>query len=126
MQDTGRDRRKHPRRKGFWRAIAAMPGRPPVHCVIRDISISGAFVEFPTPMAVPNRFKLFIEAHDREYQCDVRHAEGSGVGVFFLDYAETQPDADFVRFGRRAEIPNVDLRIHEAGSANTPDSHRQT
>ncbi len=101
---SGKERRKYPRRIGFWRAVACLPGRAPLNCVVRDISEGGARLEFAQPIRFPAKFQLFIEAHDCEYECEVRHSGDYGVGVQFLtSRACRQPE--FVRFGRRPEVP---------------------
>lgn len=98
------NRRRHVRRKGFWRALAFLPGRASLNCVVRDISEGGARLEFTEAVRFPSRFKLYIEAHDREYECEVRHAGPHGVGVQFVAMRRCN-QAAMVHFGRRSEVP---------------------
>lgn len=101
-----KDKRRHSRQKGFWSAIAIMPGRVPLNCVVRDLSDGGARLEFSEPLHYSTRFQLFIEAHDREYTCEVRHSGDYGVGVQFIHSQQIQHD--LVRFGRRPQVPPLD------------------
>ena len=102
-----KERRKHPRRKGFWRAFACLPGRAPLSCIVRDISEGGARLEFAEALRFPPKFRLFIEAHNIEYHCEVRHVSANSVGVFFYDRTECQSQDYLGHFGRRREVPDV-------------------
>ncbi len=99
------ERRKHPRHKGFWRAIVFLPGLTPLHCIIRDISEGGALLEFAVAPRFPNKFRLYIEAHNCEYYCEVRHMSDYGVGVYFLEKRPCQSQENMIHFGRRSKAP---------------------
>lgn len=101
------EKRKYPRRQGFWRAIACLPGRAPLNCVVRDISEGGARLEFTQVVVFPSRFQLYIEAHNLEYDCEVRHSGAYGVGVEFMRSRPCKKQ-EFVHFGRRPKIPEID------------------
>lgn len=105
------ENRKHPRRKGFWRAVAFLSGRAPLNCIVRNISEGGALLEFSETPHFPNRFKLYIEAHNTEYHCEVRHSGDYGVGVFFYDKTPCQPPDFALHFGKRSKAPNADLSL---------------
>lgn len=99
------ERRKHPRRKGFWRALAFLPGRSPLNCVVRDISEGGALLQFSEYPSFPAKFKLFIEAFDCDYVCEVRHSGSYGVGVYFWEKNPRQRDSLLAPFGKRPAPP---------------------
>lgn len=101
------ERRKHPRRKGFWRAIATLPGRAPLNCVVRNISEGGALLQFSENPVFPAKFKLFIEAFDCDYVCEVRHSGAQGVGVYFWETNPRQRGDLLSPFGKRPERPEV-------------------
>ena len=101
--------RKHPRRMGFWCAIAFLPGRTPIHCIVRNISEGGALLEFAAALRFPAKFRLYIEEHNCEYHCEVRHEGEYGVGVFFYDKVACQPQDYLIHFGPRCKVPSSDM-----------------
>ena len=113
MEIAQQEKRRHRRRKGFWRAIATVPGRAPMHCVIRDLSESGAFIEFPVTIRILNRFNLYLEEQDREYYCEVRHGNATSFGVFFLRHTNCDLQDGSVCFGRRTEAPRIEFTTFE-------------
>ncbi len=107
-----KDKRRHTRQKGFWSAIAVLPGRIPLNCVVRDLSEGGARLEFQVAVRFPARFQLFIEANDREYDCEVRHSGDYGVGVQFIHSRQCRQH-DLICFGRRPTVPTRDVMSDE-------------
>lgn len=118
------EKRKHPRRKGFWRAVAFLSGRAPLNCIVRNISEGGALLEFSEAPRFPARFRLYIEEHNSEYYCEVRHSGDYGVGVYFFDKTPCQPHDMAVHFGKRSKKPNADMSAIELSKDAAPVAHR--
>ena len=81
------DRRQFGRRCVHEHAIAHFPGRPALYCIIRDLSVRGAFLLFRGPVFVPFWFQLVVEHRDIKTLCEVRHQSTPGVGVMFIEEA---------------------------------------
>lgn len=55
-----------------------------VHCEVRDISVGGARISVKNHVLLPERFELFICAHDlRVHTAKVRWRDGDFIGVSF-------------------------------------------
>ncbi|MEZ5849793.1 MAG: PilZ domain-containing protein [Hyphomicrobiaceae bacterium] len=78
------ERRSFGRRESSVKAVVLVPGRAPVHCIVRDFSEMGAGIELLEAIKLPLTFKLRIDAKDVEAICEVRHQRGQNVGVQFL------------------------------------------
>lgn len=63
--------------------VAYIPGRPPAYCTVRDLSASGAFLEFDERCEPVHNFRLVIETKGIDALCEVRHTRSRGVGVMF-------------------------------------------
>jgi hypothetical protein len=63
-----------------------------IHCEVRDISVGGARIAIKQHVPLPERFELFICAHDlRVHSVKVRWRQGDFVGVSFgADAADDQ------------------------------------
>jgi hypothetical protein len=59
--------------KGFWRAKLSLPGRSPIVCIVKDVSEGGALVELVAPVGTATKLRLYIEEHDVDIECVVRH-----------------------------------------------------
>ncbi|MGQ0457995.1 MAG: PilZ domain-containing protein [Hyphomicrobium sp.] len=77
------DRRSFGRKATYQHAAAVIAGRPPVRCVVSDLSEGGAFLDFGGAVTLPARFQLRWEGRSQIANCEVRHAESTGVGVQF-------------------------------------------
>ncbi len=79
------ERRAFGRRKTSLRAKAMMPGRAVVYCVIRNLSETGALLDFGDDhVRLPYRFELEIEGFGLKLNCEPRHDTDAGTGVRFL------------------------------------------
>ncbi|WP_114769379.1 PilZ domain-containing protein [Microvirga subterranea] len=57
-----------------------------IHCEVRDISVGGARIAIKQHVVLPDRFELFICAHDlRVHTAKVRWRSGDFIGVSFGD-----------------------------------------
>ena len=52
-------------------------------CIVRDISATGALIEFDCVIALPTAFRLDIDADLFEALCELRHRAGRRFGVAF-------------------------------------------
>ncbi len=77
------DRRAFGRRPTFQHARAVMSGRPPLRCIVRDISEGGALLDFGEPVSLPYRLRLVWDGSGASAECDVRHVQGANAGVQF-------------------------------------------
>lgn len=84
----GKERRQFGRRTTFLHGWVRSPGRPPVTCIVHNMSDGGANLEFATGTWIPFKFRLVIESEGFDRDCEVRHQRGSTVGVCFLARAE--------------------------------------
>lgn len=69
-------------------AWVCSPGRPRIACVVTDISVGGARLEFSEERWLPYGFLLVIEPSNFSSWCEIRHQRGTIVGVEFM----TAPD----------------------------------
>lgn len=79
----GAERRQFGRRQTCVHATIAPRGRPPIACVMRDVSDQGALLEVPHPQWLPSRFRLIVEAFGFESECEVVRRTDVAVGVRF-------------------------------------------
>lgn len=79
------ERRQFGRRQTALHAWIKIAGRPPVACVVRNLSVNGALLEFDVPEWMPFEFQLVIEAGRFEVDCELRHKGNSGCGVMFVE-----------------------------------------
>ncbi|HRK18843.1 MAG TPA: PilZ domain-containing protein [Hyphomicrobiaceae bacterium] len=77
------ERRSFGRRQTLWHAWIAAPGRARFACLVRNISPGGALLECEVPPWLPHEFRLIVEAHDIDIECDLRHRGKFGIGVQF-------------------------------------------
>jgi PilZ domain len=77
------DRRAFGRRPTFQHASAVISGRPPLRCIVRDISEGGALLDFGEPVSLPYRLRLVWDGSGAFAECDVRHVQGANAGVQF-------------------------------------------
>lgn len=80
------ERRNFGRRQTALHAWIKIAGRPPIACVVRNVSVNGALLEFDVPEWMPFAFQLVIEATRFEVDCELRHKGHSGCGVIFVEH----------------------------------------
>ena len=71
------------RREVLLAAHVKVPGRERIPCVVRNISSTGALIEFDTAIALPQAFRLDIDADLFEAHCEVGQQRGRLFGVQF-------------------------------------------
>lgn len=79
------ERRQFGRRTTFLHAWIKIPGRPTMPCIVRNLSVNGALLEFDVPDWMPYSFRLRIEASNFEVDCELRHKGDKGCGVMFVE-----------------------------------------
>lgn len=77
------DRRQTPRHDIRLSAHVKVLGRARIPCIVRNISSTGARIEFYAAIALPQSFRLDIDDDLFEAHCDVRHQNGRIYGVQF-------------------------------------------
>ena len=77
------ERREFGRRKTVIHAWAFPRGRARVPCIIRNISTTGALLEFAFGAPKAESFRLVVPSLQQEWTCDVRHRRPKLLGVYF-------------------------------------------
>ena len=72
------------------------------HCVIRDLSITGAALEIDSQADVPDQFILVVPEDGLSLPCSVAWRRGYRVGVAFED---AQPDTSSAEQSNDALLP---------------------
>ena len=80
---AGPEKRAFGRRHSNDHAIVRVQGRPPVRCTVKNISGTGALLDFGSEVWLPYNFKLAWEVGTRSEACEIKHRNGQFVGVFF-------------------------------------------
>ena len=83
------DMRQFGRRQTNLQGWISVAGRPRLSCIVRDISVGGALLEFEKPSWMPYNFKLTIDATRFVTWCEVRHHRANAVGVRFIEAMAT-------------------------------------
>lgn len=86
-QTSNPERRQFGRRPTFQHGWVKIPGRPPITCVLRNMSEGGALLMFDQPQCLPYAFIMEVDGTGLTYGCEVRHHYGVKVGVEFVDMA---------------------------------------
>src|SRR6266480_6242981 len=76
------ERRQFGRRQTLLHAMITGRGRPPIACIVRDLSACGARIEVDAPAWLPSRFRLVVEGTLKS-ECEVVHRSPGAVGVRF-------------------------------------------
>ena len=84
------ERRQFGRRETLLHAVALIPGRGSVHCVVTNLSEQGANLEFAEQLSLPPVMRIKIDALGFDRACNVRHQGAHGVGVVFIDQATAE------------------------------------
>lgn len=81
---AGADRRAFGRRPTYQHGSVLIAGRAALRCVVRDISLGGALLEFGEPVSLPSRVRVVWDGTEQSAQCEVRHVQGHRAGVQFI------------------------------------------
>jgi hypothetical protein len=73
------------RRNTFLRGTIYTPGKSPMPCAVRDLSLSGARLTVASSAPLPSMFHLVVEASNFGAHCKVVQRSGDRVDVVFLD-----------------------------------------
>lgn len=79
-----RDRRQFGRKVVHVHGWIKVAGRPPVACVVRDVSLNGARIELPKKTWLPYDFLLVVEPMGLRTKCAVRYVHDRFIGVLFV------------------------------------------
>jgi PilZ domain len=79
-----RERREFGRRASCIRAVVHIPGRPVLHCIIRNYSQGGALLELPEPAPFALLVRLVIEQEGVDVECHVTRRFNETLGVRFV------------------------------------------
>ncbi len=82
------EKRQFGRRQTQLRGWIKVAGRPPVTCIVRDLSEGGALIETETETWLPFNFRLTTEDGQVDRHCEIRHQKANRIGVEFAAAAE--------------------------------------
>jgi hypothetical protein len=94
---SGADRRAFGRRATNDHAIVRIPGRPPVRCMVKNISVGGALLDFGEAVWLPYTFHIRWEGTGREELCEIKHQNGGRIGVQFMEKAAKREDSALLK-----------------------------
>lgn len=60
-------------------------GQSTIDCVVRNLSVSGALLQLPEPLSLPEEFELEINGKGRRLPASVVRRTAKGVGVTFAE-----------------------------------------
>jgi len=80
------ERRKSPRRRVLKTAkIVFNRDRSVVDCAVRNLSVEGALLLFPSTVGIPAHFELVLEGDARRLACGVMWRHEQRLGVRCID-----------------------------------------
>jgi len=81
---TGQDARKTQRLPALLGAsISSVQKTTVFDCLIKNISDHGAMIKIDRIWDIPETFRLYIEKHDKSYNCRIRWKTYNSMGVSF-------------------------------------------
>lgn len=116
------ERRQFGRRDSRVHGVCTIPGRAPMHCIVKNLSPAGALIEFNEPIKVPFNFRLRIESRQLDHACHVRHQGQHGVGVTFVDCSGARPGARTDASGKTGATPDPVDASTSVHHGHMPDS----
>lgn len=84
-------RRQFGRRRTHEHGWVRIAGRPPLPCLVTNLSEKGAFLTFEPPSWMPLQFELLLATGGAPRLCELRHVRQEGGGVAFA--AALEPEA---------------------------------
>ena len=85
------DKRSSPRLRSFLKGhVVFNGGQSNLDCLIRDLSSTGARLEFSASVTLPDRFDLYLPHRDETSKVHVQWRRGSQIGIAF-DVIESAP-----------------------------------
>lgn len=97
------ERRQFGRRQTQIQGWVRVPGRARVPCLIKNLSVLGAFLEMESTDWLPFRFGLQVGSSRIEQTCEIKHTAANGVGVVFLEGVSQE-----IPVKRRAPLSEAD------------------
>jgi hypothetical protein len=93
VASNGREKRNAPRADVLGHALIVSP-RGKAHCVIRDLSATGAKLAVSRRLKLPQEFDLYLVQAKSTRRVIVRWREGDFAGVEFLRGERTRPSEE--------------------------------
>ncbi len=99
------ERRRAVRQKSFLRGCIYFNNRRTVvDCLIRDLSESGARLQFSDAISIPDSFELYIAQKEQILRAKVERRHGMDVGVSFSDVVQDKSGP--------ADVAELTDRVH--------------
>lgn len=77
------ERRRARRYEVNFKAKVGLKTDRPTRCIVRNVSVLGALLEFEEPVTPPRYFRIAIDDPRFAADCELRHCKGKFVGVMF-------------------------------------------
>jgi hypothetical protein len=77
------EHRTSPRRRTLKAGTISFGGGGAIDCTVRNLSENGAALEVISPVGIPERFTLLVEADQRNLPCRVIWRKEKRIGVQF-------------------------------------------
>jgi hypothetical protein len=98
------ERRRATRQRSLLRGLAYLGNSPSaMNCVVRDISETGARLQFSGPVTAPDMIDLHIPAKNQTLHCRVSWREVDEIGVRFATEKATAEPASDEELSQRVE-----------------------
>lgn len=121
---SGSERRQFGRRPSAIPAFIEGVGREPLPCTVRNVSISGAFLEVSQALPAIKRVRLVIPSLDIDLRCEVCRQTDDGVGVKLMSVAIASYLYQSVK-ATPAFPDNIPAFVPDPTAAAEPTSNRQ-
>lgn len=102
---SGIEKRQFGRRRTSAHGWVRVPGRPPIACIVRNVSDGGALVELEDARSLPYQFRLVVPSLGIDRDCEPRHLRANQLGV---------------------EFRQVEVAVHPAADGHTADARAWT
>lgn len=79
------ERRQFGRRLAHIHGRIKIAGRPPIPCLIQNLSVRGALLKIGVPTWLPYLFTLVLDETKCEFHCEIRHQRETSIGVNFAE-----------------------------------------
>lgn len=84
------EKRQFGRRAANLKAWIRVSGRPPVPCVLSNVSDGGALIHIESDMWIPFSFRLTSEDRQIDRICEIRHQQPRRIGVEYVTPAAAE------------------------------------
>lgn len=113
------ERRQFGRVESSTRGWIIVPDRPPLQCIVRNLSLQGALLEVKLPPWLPRAFRLEVESARLKTYCEVRHTSEGAIGVKFVEGLPLQQQPPAFQAGQPAPASSAGVERRYFGRRDT-------